>query len=464
MTLTEEIYEKLMAAADDPVATEKVFQECGGSKGPFYLALAKATTSKKEHLKEITNKCTDADKAFQEKQQQTKDEDQKLTDINESIEAKTKNMEVLDLKIVEKQTLLDEVQTIAALGFGTKQLSQLRETLSKMAASQGVKPAEVALLFFNQLSNYQDLISLELEVKGAQVATEKAKADVEFWQTQAKNAEAKSKARKIAVDFAESLIAAGVKQNDIPHWDRIIKKAGVKPEKLANALEQYGSLEKHYQHRLEEEQKLGIKIKELTGQVKTLMDEKQRVSDSISILRKQAVTEMVNISQKALGTMDNLAVKTEESINLQRKKAGEAIEAVQQNNQAAFEAISNKALENMQLVVNEAARYADLEYQAGILASELVIVRALKTQNHEYWGKMPFHSVREMLEGVIIWTNDGSDHNPALMKPAYPLSSKISFYGNRSASAGEVLQWVVSNIYSDEERKAAANGGFIIPV
>jgi hypothetical protein len=458
MTLTEEIYEKLMTAANDPVATEKVFHEYGGSKGPFYIALAKATTSKKEHLKEITQKCADADKAFQEKQEQIIVVDQKLSGINQQIGMKIKNKEVLDLKIAEKQTLLDEVNTIATLGFGTKQLYQLHEVLLKMAATQGVKTAEAALLFFNQLSNYQDLISLELEVKGAQVAVEKAKADVEFWQIQAKNAEAKSKARQIAVDFSESFIAAGVKQNDIPHWDRIITKAGVKPEKLANALEQYGFLEKLCQHRMEEEQKLGIKIKELTGQVKTLMGERQEVSDSINILRKEAVTEMVNISQKALGTIDNLAVKTEESINLQRNKAGETIEAVQQNNQAAFEAISNKALENMKLLMTEAARHADLEYQSGILASELVIARALKTQKPEYWKKMPFHSIREMLQGIIMWSSVGGDHNPALMKPSYPLSSKISFYSNRSASMDEVLQWVISNIYSDEERKAARNG------
>jgi hypothetical protein len=70
------------------------------------------------------------------------------------------------------------------------------------------------------------------------------------------------------VDFSETLIAAGIKQNDILHWERIITKAEVKPEKLASALEQFGSLEKLCQHRQEDGQKQGIAVNKLNRQIK----------------------------------------------------------------------------------------------------------------------------------------------------------------------------------------------------
>jgi hypothetical protein len=466
MTQTEEIYENLMAAAGDPVATEKVFHEYGGSKGPFYIALAKATTIQQERFKDISQKCEDTDKSYQEKQQQIKNADQQLTGINQSIDGKTKEITLLDTKIGEKQILLDEVKMIAGLGFGTKQLVQLREMLSKMAASQGVKPAEAAAIFFNQIGNYHDLISLELEVKGAQVAAEKAKADKEFWQAAAKTAEAKSKARKTAIDFTDKFIAQGVRQNDLPHWDRIIKKAGVKPEKLANALEQHGSLEKFYQHRQEEVKTLVIKIIGLTNEVKTLAGERQQISDSIGILRKEALAELVKMSQKTLDNMDNLAIKSGESISSQQQKAAEAIETVRQSTQTAVESISKKVLEEIQSLVSQAAQNAVYERQAGVLSQELIVARALKSQYPEYWKKVPFNSVREMLNGIVLWSRAGGDHNPALLKPSYPLSSKISSYSyyTNSASLNEVLEWAVANICSDNERIAATNGYIVLPI
>ena len=69
MTQTEDIYEKLIAAAGDPVSIEKVFHEYSNSKGPFYTALAKATASLQEQFHDISQKCSDADKSYQKKQE-----------------------------------------------------------------------------------------------------------------------------------------------------------------------------------------------------------------------------------------------------------------------------------------------------------------------------------------------------------------------------------------------------------
>ena len=156
-TLTENIYEKLMAAAGDPVQIENVFHEFNSSKGPFYIALAKATASLKEHFKEISQKCADADKSYQGKQQHIETADHDLSVINLAIDEKNKEKSILDSRIDAKKNLLDEAKTIAGFGFGTKQLQQLHELLSKMAASQGIKPTEAAVLFFNEIGNYQDL-------------------------------------------------------------------------------------------------------------------------------------------------------------------------------------------------------------------------------------------------------------------------------------------------------------------
>ncbi len=460
-TLTETIYEKLMGAVDDPVALEKVFHESAGSKGPFYIALAKATTSLQERFNEITQKCNNTAKVCLDKQQQIKAADQNLTVINQSIDVKSKEILSLDGKIADNKSLLDGAKMIAELGFGTTHLSQLNQLLSKMASSQGVKPTEATALFFKQVGHYQDLFSLELEVKGAQVASSKAKADFQRWQAEAATAEAKCKARKTSIDLADKLIAQGVKETDLPHWESIISQAGLKVEKLANDLQQFGSLEKLIQHRQKEEQKLNIKISELSAQVKTLTNERLQVSTSIDIVKKEALTQIQCMSKQTLDNMDNLAAKSQENILSQQQNASKAIEAIGQKNQAEVEVISKKILEDMQSLMNGASQYAILEREAGELSQELIVARALKSQNPEHWKKLSFHSIREMLNGIMLWSHAGVDNNPGLSSPPAPLASKISFYSHKSASLDEVVAWAVTGVYSDAEREAANNGYMI---
>jgi hypothetical protein len=85
---------------------------------------------------------------------------------------------------------------------------------------------------------------------------------------------------------------------------------------------------------------------------------------------------------------------------------------------------------------------------------ELVVARAMKSQNPEFWQKVPFYSIREMLKGIIMWSKMGGDHNPSLLTPDN-LSSKIQFYFAQTASLDDILEWALANIYSEEERKVA---------
>jgi len=169
------------------------------------------------------------------------------------------------------------------------------------------------------------------------------------------------------VDFAETFIAAGIKQNDIPHWERIITKAGVKPEKLASALEQFGSLEKVCQHRQEGAQKQGTAINKLNSQIKALTQERQQISDLIGILRKEALAELVKMSEGTLENIDGQAIKSAESISWHQQSSAKAIESVKQKTEAAVNAISTKVLENLQLLMNKSAQYASFEHEAEIL-------------------------------------------------------------------------------------------------
>jgi hypothetical protein len=462
-TLTETIYEKLMAAAGDPMAIKDVFQEFNSSKGPFFGALGKARGLLQEQVKNITQKCQDADNYYQERQQQIKIADQNLSTINHLIEEKKKEETTLDSRITAKKELLDEAKAITEFGFGTKELAQLHQFLSKIAAYEGVKTTTAAALFFNLVSNYQYLISLELEVKSAKVAVDKAKTEVEYWQAEAKTAEAKSKLRKASIDFAEKLIANGIKPSEMLRWDRIIFHGGAKPEKMADALKEYISLDNLCQHRRQQAEKLEEKIKERTNHLKTLTDKQDEISDAIGTLRKQGLVEITRISEEALYKVDAMATKMQEIITSQQQTATKTVGSVCESTLSAVQSSSQKVMENIQSLMNQAAKYSVLERQAGELSQELVVARALKSQDPEFWKKLSFHSVREMLSGIILWSKAALEHNPSLLPPPYPLSSKIQPYFGKSPVLEEVLSWASASVYSETERKAVTVGYILLP-
>ena len=385
-----------------------------------------------------------------------------LATIDGEVQEKEQLLASLDGKIQAKQALLDEVQTIGGLGLGTKQLAKLHNLLVKSGASQGIEAQEITKMFFDYAGKFQDAVALDTHIHQLQTATATAQAETEHWQAQAKAVEAKTKARKASIDITEKLLAHGVKERDLPHWMHILEKAGVSVEELSQGLDQFAALEKLIQNRQQKADKLETSIKSLTAQVNALADERQEVSASISILKKGALAELEKMSQKTLDNIDHLAAKSGENIGLQQQNTTKAIEAVRGNTQAAVEAISKKVLEEMQSFVNQATQYAVLERQAGVLSQELVIARALKSQDLEQWKKLSFHSIREMLNGIILWSRADTDHNPYLLSPPYPLSSKITFYSMKSASLDEVLAWALTGVYSETERKAATHGYLLL--
>jgi len=216
-TQTQAIAEELIRAVDDPAGLEAVLQQHRHSKGPLYLALAKATSVMSDRLNVTLNKCKEAQKEYQEQEQMMKTLEREIADKNSGIMARNKELASLDEKLKHKETLLDQAKALGELSFGPDELGRLHDLLVQVAASQGARPEEAIALFFQEVDRYGSIVSLELEAKRAAVTMSKAKAEAERWQAEAKAAEAKCKARKSSIDITDKLLAVGMKEVDIPH-------------------------------------------------------------------------------------------------------------------------------------------------------------------------------------------------------------------------------------------------------
>ncbi|MBI4303513.1 MAG: hypothetical protein HY665_04160 [Chloroflexi bacterium] len=401
-TITETIREELLGCVNDPAAVESVLQKHSHSKGPAYTALAQATTVLTQQLKSLAEKNAAAEKDYAHRQQAIKSAEVKEAELNTAIDQKTKELASISGQLEQKKQVLGQAKELAAMGFGHDELDRLQKMLAHTAASQGAKGQDAVKLFFQGVGQYQDMTSLALEAKSAKVAAKKAKANAEQWQLQAKVADAKTKARKVTIDFAEKLMSQGVKEGDLPHWSRILSKSGLAPGNLASALEQYVSLEKLCQDRGHQAETLDTKITQLNVQADALTEKREQTGAAITSIKEHAIANIEIASEKAISNIETLMTKAEE--------------------------------------------YAKLERQAGTLEQEIALAKAFISGEPEKWHGIPRRVIRELLAGLIAWTRGNPSQNPFLPPPQNSLSSRILLCSFERVSLDEVLTWALSGI------------------
>lgn len=451
-TLTETIREKLISAVENPAGLDGVLHEYAHSKGPFYTTLAQATAELTNRLKALSGKCKEAEKEYQENKHQIDAAQQGLANLNKETVAKTKELALLEEKVNEKKVLLDQAKELGGMGFGVDEFVHLHDQLAEVAATQGTKPKKAAAVFFKKVGNYQKLVAIESEIKGAKVAADKAKSEAEYWQAEVKTAEAKSKARKVTIDLTDKLLTQGVKESDLSQWTRILAKAGVAPEALAGELDKFGALEKVCQEREKQAQKLDSRVKEVTSQVSALNDERMQVTAGISAVRDGALSAMEITSKKAMEKVQVLADKAVEATNLGRQEVTAAIEVARQKALTEMECISKRTLENIAALMNKTAEFAALERATGVLEQEIALARAFRSQDPERWKKVSRRTAQGCLMGLLLWSKADVANNPFLPPPPRPLASKVCFYSWQQATLEEVLLWGLSGVFTEEER------------
>jgi hypothetical protein len=440
-TLTDSIYDELIEGAKDPAGLPAVLKEHSNSKGPLYIALAKATNSLSEKLNSVSTQYQNAKQEYDQRQQAIKAVEQTLVDLGISSKNKAKELADLNEKVKKTGEIVNQGKELAGLGFGMEELKKLWALLIDIKASEGETGDEAIKLFFKKINTYQKFVSLESQHKANQIAIQKAQAEVEKWKAEAKAAEAKTKARQISINIIEKWLTSGVKEKDLPHWEHILSKSGITPEQLAGALDEYSTIEKLCHNREESAKKFETQTGNLAAQVKALKEERQQTSAAISDVREKALAEIEGMARQ---TLENVV---QENQNLNQVWAD-----IHQKTILEIDASSKTVLGNLQALAEKTREYVALESQAAKLAEELKLARAFSSQDIKDWRQVSREGIRKLLQGIIAWTRADTNHNTRLTAPTNELSYKLCYYSITPASLEEVLGWALSGTYSEQER------------
>ncbi len=398
-TQTDNATRELLDAAGNPGGLEAVFGQYKNSKGPFYHALAQATSELRQQVEELSKKKASLQAECGRLQDQSNSKAAQCTEIDKRVKVSTQQLSQAQTSLSQIQGLLDEAHGLKKLGFTEQHLAQLRELLTQLATSSGAKPKETIDQFFRHVSSYQELVSLQEEAGRVRSLASKAKAETDRWQAEAKAAEARCKARKTTIDLTERLVALGVKEQDIPSWVAILNSAGISPEGLADTLTKYASLHELCNSRKQLVAKLDSQVMGLNAQVKALSQERQKVSEVIQAIREEALAEVHQAGQEVLMGLRNLEARFQE--------------------------------------------YGALREQVGDLKAETTLARALRSGDPEVWRGIGPQGAYTLLNAVLMWARS-REFNPQL--PATEVIQRWSSSIYQKVRFGDLVAWAMSGL------------------
>jgi len=406
-TQKQAIADEFLSAVDDPAGLEAVFQRHRGSKGPLYLGLAQATSALTERFLSLSEKVRTTERGRQEKQEQINSMNAGLVQLQQERDSLTSEIQDVNTRLEQAKGLVDQANVLAGLGFGLPELRRLRELLAQVAAAQGFPPEEGVAEFFETVSRYEQVISLELESKRAEARADQAKAELEGWEADVRRKESQSRARIATIDLVQRWLAAGIKEKDLPRWDKLLQKAQIGPDAVTEALRKYGSAEVACQKKAQQTTELQEQIRKAEARLGALQREEAQVKAGIIAIRDGGLNQINNVSQETQKHLATLLAKAQE--------------------------------------------YGELQRQAGQLENMIAVARALKTDDAEQWAAMPRSMVRHLLFGLMCWANTG-DRNQEVVPPE-AVSKKHPIFGLSSVRLVDLLHWVLVGVLTEEERK-----------
>lgn len=412
MSKKDDIVVALLDSVDDPEELEEVFRRYSSSKGPFYLALAEATSQLDDDFRNAVREATDAATQKTHRKQELDSQSEQKGILDREVQTRHRQLEESQVELGQVQGLLDQAGNLTRQGFGEKELTSLSGILGEIAASQGGTSEEGVAQFFQTVERYEHVLSLDLEAQRVEARMETSRIEAQRWEAEARSKESQSKARISTIDLMEKLLDQGVKADDLPHWQGILMKAGVSVEELATALEQYASLESLVQGKQKEAVDLEHDVSESKVQVQAVAQERADIHRAIVALKDRAVSEMTVVEKRAQQHVDSL--------------------------------------------VREATAVGQMRAEAADLGEYLEAARLVKSGNHQSWQKLPREVIQQFLLIAIKWCEVEARDAQVTVPKIVRNSSLLPSYASLRLS--QVLQWAFAGTLTHTDLEALVKG------
>ena len=120
MSKKDDLVVALLESVDDPEELEEVFRRYSSSKGPFYLALAEATSQLDDDFRNAAREATDAATHKTHRKQELDSLSEQKGILDGEIQTRHRQLEESQVELGQVQGLLDQSGNLAGQVFGEK--------------------------------------------------------------------------------------------------------------------------------------------------------------------------------------------------------------------------------------------------------------------------------------------------------------------------------------------------------
>ena len=415
--LTDIIEQDLLATLAGDGDPQAVLDRHAGSKGPLYVALARATAQATAGFAEVWGRVREAQAHRKDAEEHAKESEKRAREAERRASAAEKRLAAAEAGLCERQALLERADALRAGGFDDATLTKLGEVLAGAAQAEGKPTAQAVAGFLDAATDWRQLAELRAQVVAAE---EKARET----EAACRRKEQQAKLRSVAVDWAVWLVRRKITAEAVGTWQAIAAKLGLADEALATglarALEEHGSLEAARkawsaavaEHRAEHGK--------LTAEVGALRRERDGLTAAIVAVREAGIAQMQEVANAAAAEIRRAAAAFER-VATEAAELGQTVEFAQALRSSDPDLWSRVDADAWQGILRRLEQWS----AANLANPEVPMPEDVRRQvkgSHDYPS---LHGpLRMPLRGLVAWTRAAV--NAADAQRAIPLSAAHS--------------------------------------
>jgi chromosome segregation ATPase len=338
MNITDQIHQELMDGLKTNLDYEGLREKWAGSKGPFYNALQRVFADSGAELAAIHSEVESARRQAAAAQQQVEALARQQKKADQGVEAarkeerstkeRTVNLrkeaDKLEREIRAKRELVNKVQALEEIGFHSKHLHQLHDTVVDIGTRRGLKPKEALAAYFSDLADYDALVGFQRERKRLETIIKTLKLEAQKCEAQKDSLERDCKDKKDVVHALESLLKQGAKPEHILAWNKAVEAAGG-VEELTRDLATYKSLKEALAAGRKVVNALSMQKQEFAGEVNALQARKAEIQGAVRAMSAAGMAEITAAKSAALAEikamMAGLAIEVKQAAEVKVEAA-----------------------------------------------------------------------------------------------------------------------------------------------
>ena len=302
--LTDIIEQDLLATLAGDGDPQAVLDRHAGSKGPLYLALARATAQATDRLADVRTQLHDAQAHCRDADEHANQSEKRATQADRRALSAEKRLVSAEAALRKRQALLDRADALQATGFDADALGLLGNALGAAARAEDKPTTEVVAAFLTAAEDWRRLTELRVQVATVEKQAEEAEQRARRRQTEAKLTER-------AVNAARWLVQHGVTVDTVEAWQAAATKTGITAEALATslgrALQEHSGLEATRRAWTAAVVGLRAEHARITAEVTALRHEKDGISAAVAAVEEAGVGRLRRVADTADAEVQRVA-------------------------------------------------------------------------------------------------------------------------------------------------------------